>query len=133
MRKIALLLPLVFAQLLTAVSPVQASTAIGKNSLVVNYREFPDSPIQKWTLKCSPSGGSMKKAYSICRKMNLLKDPFILPPKDQMCAQIFESSEVATVKGFWNGKTISNTYSKSDGCEQARWKRISFLIQGIRS
>ena len=132
MRKSALLLALAFSQLLISINPVQAAAATGKYSLVVSYQQSLETPPQKWTIKCNPPGGSGKNANVICKKLLSIKDPFQMNQKDEMCAQIFESAEVAKVKGTWNGKPISNSYSKINGCEQARWKKISFLIQGVK-
>ena len=106
------------------------SSASSKSSLVVTYKETPASPAQKWTLKCNPAGGTMKNSKTVCGKLTLIPSAFTKPSRTEMCAQIFESAEVATVSGTWNGKKVFARFSKSDGCEQKRWKDIAFLIQG---
>ncbi len=109
------------------------SSAAGKTSLSVTYRESPSSGTQKWTLKCNPAGGTMKNAKMACVKLAQVTSPFAKPSNSEMCAQIYESAEVATVSGTWNGKKVYARFSKSDGCEQKRWKYLSYLLQGKKA
>jgi hypothetical protein len=122
---------LALAFVLIASSLFQSSaSATTTNSLVVSYKQTPQSQIQKWTLKCNPTGGTLPQAKNACKQLLKIAQPFAAPDPDQMCSQIFESEEVATVKGSWKGKKISAKYSKTNSCEIARWAALKFLLQG---
>ena len=124
---------LISSLILSLISQPFSANAASKSSLVVTYKETPSSAAQKWTLKCNPAGGTMKGSKSVCGKLALLSSPFAKPSNSEMCAQIFESAEVATVSGTWNGKKVFARFSKSDGCEQKRWKDLAFLVQGKKA
>ena len=108
------------------------SSAATKNSLTIIYQESPESKAQKWTLKCQPTAGSMKTAKIACRKLLKISNPFAKADPNQMCSEIYESAEVATVKGTWNGKKVSASFAKNNGCEITRWNTLKFLIQGVQ-
>lgn len=115
------------------IAPPFAANAASKTSLVVTYKESASSTAQKWTLKCNPAGGSMRNAKMACAKLAQAISPFAKPSNSEMCAQIYESAEVATVSGTWNGKKVYARFSKSDGCEQKRWKDLTYLLQGKKA
>jgi hypothetical protein len=118
--------------LATVVATAPTSFASAKNSLKVTYQQTPESTIQKWTLTCQPTAGTIKNAKAACRKLLKISQPFAKPDPMQMCSEIYESAEVATVKGTWNGKKISARFSKTNSCEITRWNSLKFLIQGVQ-
>ncbi|CAB4911467.1 unannotated protein [freshwater metagenome] len=115
---------------MVAISPNSFATT--KNSLTITYQQTPESKVQKWTLKCQPTAGSMKNSKSACRNLLKISNPFAKADPNQMCSEIFESAEVATVKGTWNGKKVSARFAKTNGCEITRWNTLKFLIQGVQ-
>ncbi|CAB4824170.1 unannotated protein [freshwater metagenome] len=118
--------------LTTVVATAPTSFASAKNSLKVTYQETPESKIQKWTLKCQPTSGTMKNSKPACRNLLKISNPFAKADPNQMCSEIYESAEVATVKGTWNGKKVSARFAKTNSCEITRWNALKFLIQGVQ-
>jgi hypothetical protein len=110
--------------------PLNGAKAASSDSLVVSYRQSPQSELQKWTLKCNPAGGTMPNAKTVCKKLLKVSKPFTPTDVGRACAQIYESEEVTTVRGSWKGKKVTAKFSKNNGCEINRWKALEFLLQG---
>ncbi len=53
-------------------------------------------------------------------------------PSDTACTQLFGGPETATVKGQIRGEDVNATFSRSDGCEIERWKRVEPLLAEVR-
>jgi hypothetical protein len=53
-------------------------------------------------------------------------------PPDTACTQLFGGPETATVKGQIRGEDVDATFSRSDGCEIERWKRVEPLLAQVR-
>jgi hypothetical protein len=106
------------------------ASAANPYSLVVIYKQSPQSEIQKWSLKCNPAGGTLQKAKTACNRLLKIANPFAHADPDQMCTELYGGDEVATVTGRWKGKKVSATFSKKDGCEIARWEALKFLLEG---
>jgi hypothetical protein len=119
-----------FIIVITLGLPLSGSSAASPYSLVISYKQSPQSEIQKLSLKCNPVSGTMPKAKTACSRLLKIANPFATANPDQMCTQIYGGDEVATVKGSWKGKKVSATYSKRDGCEIARWAALKFLLEG---
>jgi hypothetical protein len=49
---------------------------------------------------------------------------FAPPPADQPCTMIYGGPGKATVTGTLNGTPINATFTRSGGCEIARWDRM---------
>jgi hypothetical protein len=112
---------------------IPTSSAAVKNSLTITYQQTPESKVQKWSLKCQPTAGTMKNAKGACKLLLAISNPFKKADPAEMCAEIFESAEVATVKGTWNGKKVSARFAKNNSCEISRWKTLNFLVQGVKT
>jgi len=80
------------------------------------------------TLHCGPPGGTLPKPAAACVKLTKLKAPFDPVPEGTMCSQIYGGPQVARVRGTYRGKKVNALYNRKNGCEIARWKRISFLF-----
>ena len=50
-----------------------------------------------------------------------------VPPK-VACSQIYGGDQKATVKGTLKGDAIDASFSRQNGCEIARWNRLSWLL-----
>lgn len=44
-------------------------------------------------------------------------------PANMMCSQIYGGPQAATITGTVNGRRINSTFSRTDGCQVARWNR----------
>jgi hypothetical protein len=86
-----------------------------------------DAPTKVWTLNC-PDGGTLPDAASACSRLDELDDPFAPVPKDVACTEIYGGPEVASVQGTFRGKPVNATFSRTNGCEIARWNSVQFLF-----
>jgi hypothetical protein len=53
-------------------------------------------------------------------------------PADTACTQLFGGPEMATIKGQIRGEEVDATFSRRDGCEIERWKRVEALLAEVR-
>ncbi|MHA7223602.1 serine protease inhibitor [Arthrobacter sp. RHLT1-20] len=51
------------------------------------------------------------------------------PPK--MCTQQYGGPQVAVVTGRFQGREVHSEFSRTDGCEIARWRAMMPLLGGI--
>ena len=85
-------------------------------------------PMEGWTLRCEPAGGTLPAQEQACRRLDELEDPFAPVPADVACTQIFGGPEVARVEGSYRGDRVDARFTRHNGCEIARWNRLAFLI-----
>ena len=89
-----------------------------------------EAPTKAWTLHCPP-GGTLPDAADACRKLGQIDDPFAPVPEGTACTQIFGGPEIADVTGTFNGKAVDTQFSRGNGCELERWKRVGFLFPNV--
>ena len=125
MRKAILLL---IAVLLVVTLPPTASAASSvPDSLTITVRWGPGQSDQ-WTLTCDPTGGSHPNARRACAQLAGIQDPFAVTVNNLMCTQIYSGPERAHVTGTWAGKPVDRRFSRTDGCETARWNEYRALF-----
>ena len=83
-----------------------------------------------WTLRCSPAGGTLPRAAAACAKLGAMTNPFAPIPKDAMCTEQYGGPHVAVIKGTYRGRAIWVQLQRRNGCEIARFKKLSFLVPG---
>jgi hypothetical protein len=49
-------------------------------------------------------------------------------PDDVACTQQFGGPETATVSGTLNGRAVDARFARDNGCEIARWEKVSALL-----
>lgn len=54
------------------------------------------------------------------------------PEGDVACTQVFGGPETATIKGTLRGEPVDARFSRSDGCEIARWDKVKALLDQVR-
>ena len=86
-----------------------------------------EAPTKVWTLRC-PDGGTLPDAASACTRLEGINDPFAPPPKGVACTEIYGGAEVADVHGTFRDEPVHTRFTRSDGCEIARWNRVRFLF-----
>ena len=86
-----------------------------------------EAPTKVWTLHC-PSGGTLPDAELACRNLDRLDDPFGALPKNFACTEIYGGPQVADVQGTFRGKPVNTRFTRTNGCEIARWNRVLFLF-----
>ncbi|WP_256871559.1 serine protease inhibitor [Paenarthrobacter nitroguajacolicus] len=50
------------------------------------------------------------------------------PRPDRICTQQYGGPQVAVVKGWFRGREVHSQFSRTDGCEIARWKALASLL-----
>jgi hypothetical protein len=122
---------LALAVLATALAGCGGDSSAGtseRTSLTVTF--WPGEPQggakQTWTLRCNPAGGSLPRPAAACRKLAsnpaAVADPV---PPSTVCAQIYGGPQTARVVGIVDGERVSTAFSRTNGCEIARWDTLS--------
>ena len=81
-----------------------------------------------WSLGCSPALGTLPRPGHACRLLRVLRDPFAPVPPNEICTQIYGGPQVALVRGTFLGRRIWTYFKRTDGCQIARWNRVTFLF-----
>jgi hypothetical protein len=55
---------------------------------------------------------------------------FPVPRPDRICTQQYGGPQVAVVRGVFRGRQVNSRFSRTDGCEIARWKSLAPLFGG---
>lgn len=106
------------AALLALVGPASSTTAAAAGSpshLTVTVTWGPGVS-STWTLTCDPAGGTH-------------------PGRARACTMIYSGPETARVVGRWHGRSVDRSFSRTNGCETARWHQYRALLTapGIRT
>ena len=85
-----------------------------------------------WRLTCDPPGGDHPDPEAACRVLAEGGDA-ALPAvrKDRVCTQVYGGPETATVSGTWRGRPVVSSFSRTDGCQIARWDALAALLPTI--
>lgn len=59
-----------------------------------------------------------------CRHLQEIGGPVPAVPEGQMCSMIYGGPQTAEVRGTWDGRTVTESYRRTNGCEVARWSRM---------
>jgi hypothetical protein len=81
-----------------------------------------------WTLRCAPAAGTLPHRATACTKLARARDPFAPVPKGIACTQIYGGPQVAVVTGILRRRRIHATFTRTDGCQTARWNDVRFLF-----
>ena len=84
--------------------------------------------LRQWRLHCDLAGETHPAPEKACEQLFELAGPFALTPRDAVCTEIYGGPAVAEVEGLYRGETIDAKFTRTDGCEIARWDRHSFLF-----
>jgi hypothetical protein len=101
-------------------------------SLTVQVRASKDAAPTTWTLTCDPVGGNHPDGAKACAALRTgAATAFAKPRTDQMCTDIFGGPQTAEVTGTWNGKPVSATFGRADGCQVSRWNAVAPLFGNV--
>jgi hypothetical protein len=107
---------------------VPGDGATGATSLEISISlGVKDAPTKLWTLRC-PTGGTLPDAARACVRLDELDDPFGPLPKDVACTEIYGGPQVADVQGTFRGEPVNTRFTRTNGCEIARWNSVRFLF-----
>jgi hypothetical protein len=95
---------------------------------------------QRYQLWCRGPGGELSSGIAkpisaprACERLVRLWPEGSAPvPKDVACTEVYGGPQVAEVSGMFHGKPVSARFTRTDGCEIARWNRVRFLFPGVR-
>jgi Subtilisin inhibitor-like len=115
---------------------VLAAAALGgtpATSLAITlWPDGRDHAARRATLRCGPVGGTLARRAAACsRLLALAGNPFTPAPGDAACTQIYGGPQEALVRGRFRERHVWARFSRRDGCQIARWNRVSFLF-GLR-
>jgi Subtilisin inhibitor-like len=115
--------------LVAAIAAASASAAPSSGtSLRITYWHDSAKPLQSvtWTLRCNPAGGSLPRPGRACTRLLAGGAKLFAPtPRTSYCTEIYGGPQQARVVGTLRGKPVRGTFSRTNGCEIARWQRIS--------
>jgi Subtilisin inhibitor-like len=101
----------------------------GITSLTVTANPGEGAAPSTWTLTCDPPGGSHPQASAACAELVSAKgDPFAETPKGTACSMIYGGAQKAQVTGSFDGRPVDTKFSRTNGCEVARWGRVAALL-----
>lgn len=103
----------------------------GGTALTIVVREGPENADRStYSLRCDPAGGDHPDPEAACRLLSTMEEPFAPVPADQMCAQIYGGPQTAEVTGTFRGQPVNAQFSRTDGCEIARWdEHVPLLLE----
>ncbi len=82
-----------------------------------------------YTLSCPQGTGTLPGARAACSKLRRIEASAFAPvPRGTACTEIYGGPQIARVSGRLAGKSISADFSRTDGCQIARWSRLAFLF-----
>lgn len=110
--------------------------------LTVTLTEAPDAEPREFHLRSaagilSPDADSMHSnlpdAHAALAAVEQFGEEifFPVPRPDRICTQQYGGPQVAVVKGWFRGKEVHSHFSRTDGCEIARWKALAALFGNI--
>ena len=85
--------------------------------------------LREWRLHCDLAGGTHPAPEKACEQLFAMADPFAPTPGDAVCTQIDGGPAMAEVEGLYRGETVDAKFTRTDGCEIARWDRHAFLFR----
>jgi hypothetical protein len=83
---------------------------------------------RQWKLYCELSGGTLPAPERACERLETFNDPFAPVPSMTACTEQYGGPAVAEVEGLYHGETVNARFSRTDGCEIARWDSHAFLF-----
>ena len=117
------------ALVLAAIVSASASAASSSGTFLrITFWADSSKPLDREsrTLRCNPAGGSLPRPARACSR--LLAGGiklFAQVPRNSVCTEIYGGPQRARVVGAVKEQLVRATFSRTNGCEIARWQRIS--------
>jgi hypothetical protein len=111
------------------VSALGSASPAAQTSLTLTY--WPDGgqgsvAPRKWTLRCNPTGGTLRTRGAACRRLATGGAKLFAPvPRDAVCTQVYGGPFEARVVGVVDGRKVWARFARTNGCQIARWDRLS--------
>jgi len=116
------------AQTGTARTAGEESTVSDDSELTVTVRADAGKAEQTFRLRCDPPAGDHPDPDAACAALGQAAAALQPVPKHQLCTQIYGGPQTATVQGRWRGEPVDASFSRTNGCEIARWDALAPLF-----
>jgi Subtilisin inhibitor-like len=97
-------------------------------ALRITYWEDSSKPgaSTTWTLRCGPPRGTLPQPARACRRL-ASSGPELFAPisENAVCTEMYGGPQKARVAGAVGGARVWATFARTNGCEIARWNRMS--------
>ena len=81
---------------------------------------------ESWTLRCDPPRGTLPQPARACKRLFSSGARMFAPtPQGIACTEIYGGPQKARVVGIVAGDRVWATFARADGCQIARWNRIT--------
>ncbi|WP_427134261.1 serine protease inhibitor [Pseudarthrobacter sp. S9] len=105
--------------------------------LTIVLTEAPGAP--EYTFRLEASDGTVSGATSLPDPAAALEavqrygeDTFFPEPgPPKLCTQQYGGPQIAVVTGWFLGRKVHSRFSRTDGCEIARWRAMAPLLGGV--
>lgn len=85
--------------------------------------------VTTYTLRCEPAGGDHPDPVAACAALAAAGPGVFAPPDpDLACTEIYGGPQTATVTGQLDGARVDSTFSRTDGCQIARWDALAIVL-----
>jgi len=118
----------------TAAPSASAATGAGNAELSITLVETPESAPQAFTLVCTNGVPAAESSHpSAAEACTSLKNgPSLLSPApmrtDQACTMQYGGPATAKVTGSVDGKEVSASFNRTDGCQIALWDAAKSVL-----
>ncbi|MEZ2391265.1 serine protease inhibitor [bacterium RCC_150] len=105
--------------------------------LTITLTETPGGPDHEFVLLGSDGtvaeGSTLPDAHAAMAAVERFGEEifFPIPRPDRICTQQYGGPQVAMVTGTFHGREVRSRFSRTDGCEIARWRSMAALLGGI--
>ncbi|MBO1268149.1 serine protease inhibitor [Arthrobacter cavernae] len=105
--------------------------------LTVKLTESPGGPEHEFVLRAADGrlspGSTLPDAPAALAAVEQHGEAvfFPVPTPYRICTQQYGGPQVAVVTGWFHGRKVSSRFSRTDGCEIARWRTMAALLGGV--
>lgn len=104
--------------------------------LTIRLTESPGAP--EYSFRLEASGGTVRSGSTLPDPAAALEAVerfgedifFPKPGPPKLCTQQYGGPQVAVVTGWFLGRKVHSQFSRTDGCEIARWRAMAPLLGG---
>ena len=105
-----------------------SGTAAPATQLTVRVDPDGDGPEKAKQARISCEGGSDGSRGPCATAGKLRPADFEPTPDDVACTELFGGPQTATISGTLQREQVQGRFSRQDGCEIARWEKVSALL-----
>ena len=104
--------------------------------LTISIRDHPDAPQHMFRLVSKDghpvAGTTLPEPVAALAAVERFGEDIFFPKPGppKLCTQQYGGPQVAVVSGTFRGRAVHSTFTRTDGCEIARWKAMGPLLGG---